>query len=299
MVILDPVKIDDFESSWIFSKIEEDKASHKKIWLNFGLSANPVHLGHLTYLSEIADKIEADIVSLIPSKHNPFKQGISQGTVEQKKEMMKAALVTYKCLSHSDAETFVDEQELNRQTPYSFTWETVQNISKKALEKNATIYLLLTDESAKDFYCWKEPLYIVRHATLIYGKRPGAHFDQAMLVDELRKIDMVARKLGIQEIATSDELSKMVEEGIIQDVEIEVEGMNGEKIKKIIAARKIRCIHPEVVEAIERGYVPLTGKINVSSSEIRLNIQSGVDVTHQVGEKIAAVIQKHGLYLRR
>jgi nicotinic acid mononucleotide adenylyltransferase len=164
------------------------------------------------------------------------------------------------------------------------------------MAEKAGIYLLLTDETAEDFYSWTQPLYIVEHATLVYGNRPGTTFDKEKLIDKLRKIDAVARQQGIIETATNAELTEMVKQGVIQGAKISVKTGTGETVEMDIPAAKIRPIHPKVIDALDHGHVPVTGTKVVSSTEIRNNIQNGLPIAELVGEKVAAMIERHGLY---
>lgn len=79
-------------TTWIGKKIEAEKNNSKQIWLRFGLSANPIHLGHTAYLNEVAKAISPHKVTIIPAKSNWQKDGIAQGTPQQKEEMTRAAV---------------------------------------------------------------------------------------------------------------------------------------------------------------------------------------------------------------
>lgn len=154
----------------------------------------------------------------------------------------------------------------------------------------------MTDESAEGFHTWVNPLYIVEHATLVYGNRPGTSFDKTKLVDTLRKIEEIAQESGVSETTTNDELKAMIAQGQIKDTKVQVQTDNGSVVEVTVPASKIRRINAKVIDALDHGYIPVAGTKNVSSTEIRKNIASNESIASHVGEKVEEVIRKHGLY---
>lgn len=286
------------EGDWIRDKIQSEKKSGKKIWLQFGLSANPWHLGHESYVQAIANALLPNLISLVPAKVSPFKGDIPQGAPLIKKEMMWAALAQYveKCPDSDECQTIVDTQELDAPGPFSFTWETVKNVWERAQEENAVNYFLLTTETVEEFYCWTHSLYIVEHATIVYGDRPGTNFDKIKMVNKLRAIDQIARSQGITETGTSADYATLAKNGHIAGATIEFLIGNGKTERMEIPAFKVRPIHPKVIEALNRGYIPVSGNKDVSSTEIRNKINADLSIDEDVGPLVAEVITRHGLY---
>lgn len=261
--------------NFIERKIETEKKEGKQIWLQFGLSANPMHLGHVSYLNEMVKALQPDRVTVVPTKVNPWKTSIPQLTPQQKEEVAKAALS-----DHPDWR--VDTQELYSQEECSYTWKAIYHISKEAKEKNASLYLMMTDETAESFYKWEGADFIVGKATIVYGERPGTTFDKTLFLNTLHKINEL-----------------VIARGILADtIDIQVESGHGTMVARTLKKDDIPGvpISDAVIKAMEEGYVPVKGTIEVSSSLIRENAAKGLSIVGLVGQKVADLVKQYRLF---
>lgn len=219
--------------SAIYQEVQKTKAAKKQIWLIFGSSMNPPHLGHVTYLEVLESLIQPDRVIVIPAKINPHKQGSLQFSPEEKEVLVKAAI--------GKRSWTLDNQELLREGT-SYTYQTIDCLFEKAEKENAVLFLTLTDETASQFHKWSRPEQIVQKAVLIYGKRPGNTNSGNQFIDSL----------------------KMLSPPISQ----------------------------EILDALEKGFLPIAGPFEVSSTEIRQLLTEGKDTSHLVGPEVVALLQR-------
>ncbi|MEI8366341.1 MAG: hypothetical protein WCF65_07970, partial [Parachlamydiaceae bacterium] len=146
----------DVMESIVYNKIQADRAAGKKIWLVFGLSANPIHLGHVHYLDLFTRYLNPDRVIVIPNKFNPQKNPQNQCSIAQKIKTCQAAIA-----GHKNWE--LDRRELEREGP-SYSWKTVEELTGEA-GSAARIYFLLTDETAESLPTWVFPPAITEKET--------------------------------------------------------------------------------------------------------------------------------------
>lgn len=283
------------QKTWVGRRIQQLHDEGKKVYLRYGLSANPIHLGHPAYLQEVADALNPDKVIVTPAKANPLKEGIKQGTAEQKERITEVAVKQHFERMGKPVGWQIDKQELFR-TGDSFTWVTLRDIESEVKKENAETFFLITDESAEEFHMWYNPLFIVEHCTLIYGNRPGKNFDKEKFINTLRAIDGYAEHLGLKEEMTNSELKALRDNKTIMDLSCQVENKNGEMEEVVIEARKIRRINPKVIEALENGYIPVAGTIEISSTTLRNKLANDEAVDHFVGPDVAQLIKQYELY---
>ena len=218
--------------SAIYQEVQKVKASGKKVWLVFGSSMNPPHLGHIRYVEVLESVIEPDKVILIPTKINPFKEGSLQFSPEEKEALVKAAI--------GKRSWTIDNQELLREGS-SYTYETINVLFERAEKENAILLLTLTDETASQFHKWRHPEQIVQKATLVYGNRAGSS--------------------------------------------------QGNEF--VLSLKTATPLVPEIIiEAVEKGFLPVSGPLEVSSTQIRELLSQGADTSHLVGAEVAAILQK-------
>lgn len=254
----------------LYGCIAKHREEGKKIWVLFGLSANPIHLGHVSYVERIAEALRPDRIIVIPAKVNPQKTDIFQLDAIRKEETARAAFAHREALASFDV--VIDTRELKREEA-SYTWKTVGEVSREAIAAGAELYLLMTDETAEGFPTWYEPKFIAEHATIVYGSRPGASFDKIKFINTLKKINELA-------IAAFS-----------KDTEVEVATSSGERTTVKIEGRHIRRIDPTVIEALDRGHIPVAGTLSVSSTEIRECLDKGESIDHLVGREVTALLE--------
>jgi hypothetical protein len=263
--------------SYVYQQMRKDQADGKEVWLVFGLSANPIHAGHIDYLDKFAKNLSPDRVILIPTKVNPQKKLEDQCSAQQKKEMILLAIQGRQGWE-------LDEQELIREGA-SYTWDTIEQLKNNA-GTHAKIYFLLSNESAANLHTWNPPPriyrdesdldqleycrnFIAENATIVFGERSGIKFDPSSFYGRLEVIDQVARNA----------LNSPFKDTI--DVKLN----DGQKM--IIEAQHVQAIGSRLFQALREGYVPIQSDKEISSTEIR-NICKNKDLTAE--ERIARLI---------
>lgn len=281
----------------LLNKIRIEQSEGKKIWLAYGVSANPLHYGHLNYLHKIIDLLNPDKALLIPAKCSPFKQSERQINPEIKKKVLEAVIEGYEGSRGLNGKITLDYREIESQDEGpSYTYLTIHQLWQKAQQENAALYYLLSSETIETFYRWTYPAKIVEEATVMYGGRPEYPFDQGQLMSQLEAIDKAAREQGFDEIATSAEHAQLVQSGKIGDADVSILTAEGEERRVTIPAKAIRPIPATVLHAIRNGYLPITGDISISSTTIREMMKRQEPIDQYVGSKAARLMEEHQLY---
>lgn len=264
---------------------EQDRIEGKESWLIYGLSANPVHLGHINFCEQVVKVLKPDRVIIVPARVNPLKSLKDQCTAEQKLNMIQMA-----CQAHPEWE--IDQQELRRDPP-SYTWMTIQNLVEEAKGK-ASLYLLITDETAADFHLWNDPIradgkvdqdYIISNAHLVIGERPGQKLDKVYFMERFKMIDQLARN------------------HVTTDTTIHLKNSQGEEIPTTFLGKNNRQISEMCMNTLESAFLGVKGEIEISSTDIRKLCQSNLlekelieKLTPYVGQAVAEVIATEKLF---
>lgn len=265
----------------ISQKIAEEKSAGNQIMLLYGWTGMPPQVGHTSYLEEAVKAILPTEVRVVPNKVSPFKVGNETYgiTPQQKLEMTKRSLTDH-------PEYVIDDQELNREGA-SYTWMTIDALTK-GLNKTK-IYLLVSDETAEEFYAWGRVNYIMENTTLVFGNRPGMNFDLEKLERRMRAINKLAENCAVKSVKRGEKEVKVIE---IHGVDVESVTIEG----KEVPASKIVKIDEKAYEVLRQGYMPFAGKVDISSTQIRERISKGEPITGLVHPKLEEYIQKEGLF---
>jgi nicotinate-nucleotide adenylyltransferase len=127
----------------------------------FGGSFDPVHIGHIVIARDVREKLGAERVLFVPAYQAPLKEG-HRASAEDRLNMLRLALEGEEGFS-------VEDYELRRKG-VSYTVHTLEYLRKKLGEKP---YLLLGADSVLKFHLWKEPERILELANLIVVDRGG------------------------------------------------------------------------------------------------------------------------------
>jgi nicotinate-nucleotide adenylyltransferase len=129
----------------------------------FGGSFDPIHLGHLILAEQCREQAQLDQVWFVPCALQPHKQDGAHGTDRQRSEMIELAIAGH--------ESFVlSRLEMDR-GGVSYTVETLEQIHES--NPDDEIFLLMGDDSMKNFDSWREPGKICQLATPLVVNRPG------------------------------------------------------------------------------------------------------------------------------
>lgn len=128
----------------------------------FGGSFDPVHVGHLAIAEAARRRARLDEVVFVPARRNPLKKQEPSVSAEDRYEMVRRALASAPGLRASRSE--VDRPET------SYTVETLRAFA----HDDVALFFLLGVDALGDLVRWREPAEVLRLATLLAAKRPGA-----------------------------------------------------------------------------------------------------------------------------
>ena len=158
-----------------------------------GGTFDPIHLGHLHIIKELADKF--DQLALIPTGNPWMKPEQPIAKPKQRLEMCEAALDD---LPESIQEkVFVIDIEVEKAGP-SYTFDTLQSL--RAFFPRDKFTLILGTDAALSFGKWKRPDDIKKMADILVVKRPGS------AASDFKEVEISA--LNISSTQIRDELSK-------------------------------------------------------------------------------------------
>ncbi len=277
-------------------KIDKDRSQGKAIWLVFGMSANPPHYGHLSYAARAAEYLGVDETFIFPAKASPFKEGIEQGSLEMKKELLAAVIESYAAEFGLSCPMTADFRELNSPGSCSYTYLALEELSGEAKKANAALYYLLSNETVKKFYLWTHPRRIVELATLVYGDRLGFPSLRDEIVSQLRAIDRAAREQAVPVVETAHEHRALVKMHRIKGAHLSFLTASGQIRELFVPAEEMRPIDPKIFEAIQNGHLPVSGLYDISSTQIRRFVNEKKDFAPYLGSKAARLIEEWELY---
>lgn len=131
----------------------------------YGGSFDPVHLGHLLLAETCREACELDRVLFLPCGKSPHKPHGALATGQQRAEMLEFAVA-------GDPRFGVCCIELERSGP-SFTVETLRQLHDE--QPDSELFFLMGADSLADLPLWREPLAILKLATVVAvnrGERP-------------------------------------------------------------------------------------------------------------------------------
>lgn len=132
----------------------------------YGGTFDPVHLGHISLAFEIMEARHLDEVWFCPAYINPIKEHQKTPTSpEHRLNMLQMSI-------EREPRFRINDMELRRQEP-SYTVDTLRILAAAQKEKNDPdqFFLIIGEDTAKDFYRWRKPEEIITLATLLIGRR--------------------------------------------------------------------------------------------------------------------------------
>lgn len=134
----------------------------------FGGSFDPVHDGHLKLATAALRQLKLDRVYFIVSPRSPFKAGNRQTPAARRLALVKLALRRVPKL------TAVDWEMKRRGLSYTIT---TLRAYRRAHPKDE-LFLITGSDALAGFPRWRAPGDIVRLATVVSGRRPGAKWSK-------------------------------------------------------------------------------------------------------------------------
>lgn len=129
----------------------------------YGGTFDPIHNGHINLAIELMEKRKLDEVWFIPAKVNPHKSDISFTSYEDRLAMIRLATQEISGFK-------VDEIEYSLPTP-SYTIHTIQALQERESHASIQFFLMLGEDSIKNFLAWHQPEEIVKRVPLLIGSR--------------------------------------------------------------------------------------------------------------------------------
>ncbi len=172
----------------------------------FGGTFDPPHIGHISACKAFLERVELDILYIIPVYMPPHKN-IHSGTCESDRlEMSRRAF------SPLSGKIFVSDLEIRR-GGRSYTADTIKQI--KSENENAEIFFLCGTDMILTMDCWYKPEYIFANATIVYARRES----EAEITEKIaQKCELYKEKFGAEVIyiennaieASSTEIRKAI-----------------------------------------------------------------------------------------
>lgn len=129
----------------------------------FGGTFDPPHLAHLTLAEWAREELRLDRVIFIPAARPPHKQ--------RRRVSASATRVAMTRLAVRGNPAFrVSTVEVRRRGP-SFTIDTLRDLHR--VHAGARLFLLLGEDSLREFDTWREPRGILQLARIAVAGRPG------------------------------------------------------------------------------------------------------------------------------
>jgi nicotinate-nucleotide adenylyltransferase len=129
----------------------------------FGGSFDPPHLGHLAVAEAAREALALDRVLFCPAPRPPHKPGVRLGAVEDRLDMLRAAVADNPAFAASDAEA--------RRPGPSYTVDTLSLLARE--HPGAELFCLVGSDTAVQLETWHDPPRLFAAATFAVLLRPG------------------------------------------------------------------------------------------------------------------------------
>ncbi len=127
----------------------------------FGGSFDPVHLEHINLADHAIRSLDLDKLIIVPAARPPHKNGKTLTGDQERLELCRLAFESLKGVEVSDFEIL--------QGGTSYTYLTCRHF--KSLYKNDELFFIVGTDMLRDFPTWKNPLDILKNATLAVAAR--------------------------------------------------------------------------------------------------------------------------------
>lgn len=128
----------------------------------FGGTFDPPHVGHISAAKSFLERVELDVLYVIPVYMPPHKDKHSETTEQDRLSMSRLAF------SSISDKIFVSDMEILR-GGRSYTADTIKQI--KSENEGAEIYFLCGTDMILTMDSWYKPEYIFANATIVYARR--------------------------------------------------------------------------------------------------------------------------------
>ncbi len=203
----------------------------------FGGSFDPPHLGHLSVAEQAREALELDLVLFVPAPRPPHKPDARLSAVQDRLEMVRAAVAGNPAFAASDAEA-------GRPGP-SFTADTLAAVGRA--HPGAELFCLVGSDTAVELHTWHDRRRLFAAATFGVLLRPGWPEERLAAWLEAQPADLRPRFSVVR----------------VPGLDISATAVRG----RVAAGRTIRYLVPEPVRALiaarglyREGAVPRDGR---------------------------------------
>ena len=147
--------------------------------LIFGGTFDPVHNGHLALAKFFCERINPEILRIIPTGR-PWQKSPVQAADEHRLQMIESAFRDF------PFKTFIDRQEIDRKGP-TYTIDTLHAL-RAELGKEVSLVFLLGADQLKTFNTWEGWREILNFTHICAASRPGYKITQDELPEEVTQL---------------------------------------------------------------------------------------------------------------
>lgn len=193
----------------------------------FGGTFNPLHLGHINSVVNVAEKMSLDKVYVVPTYQNPHKDKTEGPNPDERLKMTEIGFEPYEELVE------VDDIEIQRKGN-SYTIDTLNLYSENY--KPEELHLIVGVDAFYNIDTWKDYEMILEKSNLIVTSRPGMQlpFSESDLPEGVRK-HIAAFDRNYIELDTGRHIDFVrVEDVDISATDIRKKLHNGLKVEKFL-----------------------------------------------------------------
>ncbi len=150
----------------------------------FGLSADPLHMGHIAYMRFVMDMYPHDLLVMMPCNLNPISKVVNGLTVHATAGLLRYEMIREVIQTYFPARNImVSEHEVN-QKGHSYTYKTVDYL-RQLIGSKGQISLLLGTDNLQQLPQWTKPQYIIGCVhTVLVASRAGSLQSFAELIHD-------------------------------------------------------------------------------------------------------------------
>jgi len=138
--------------------------AHGGNWGILGGAFDPIHLGHITLASEIAEAASLTGVLFVPSYRHPFKTGEFGASFANRVRMLQLATWEHESFIVSEIE---HEQDLS-----GYTVDMIGALKNRY--PRAQLNFLIGADNLTDLPKWRQPSQLLDAVRMLVGSRPGS-----------------------------------------------------------------------------------------------------------------------------
>lgn len=137
----------------------------------FGASFNPLHLGHLSLLTQVQEHFAFDLIKVVPAGRVPLAPPIQEVSPNKRLTLVRKVFKEYSFLE-------VDDQEIKR-GGINYSVDTIETLLKESPEFKE-IFLIMGMDQWINFAKWKNFKILLKKVHLVICSRKGYEWDSSI-----------------------------------------------------------------------------------------------------------------------